>query len=152
MGGWQESTAKPNQDLGTQNPQLFYRATGQSIWAAILGCAKLLPTPEAGCKNATSFRFLHGLDSPSHWVPGWLQEGGCGVGVNLCSSPSQCHVQEESNGCWFLSSKEGTKQNSLGLGGFCPEQPKPGEPCPPLSASATSEGLAGLPEHHRFGL
>lgn len=43
------------------------------------------------------------------------------------------------------SSKAMTKQKAGGLWAWALGQPEPGEPCPRLSATATSEGLVGLP-------
>lgn len=113
-----------------------------------LGHGKPFLTPRAGCKNVTSGRLLHGLDSPSHWVLGRLPRRG--GGVNVCCSPLPRHVPEENNG-WFLSSKGRTKQRAGGLQAWVlSRRHKPGVPCPPLSVSATPEGLAGLQEGHRL--
>ena len=72
--------------------------------------------------------------------------------MNLCCSPLPRHVPEENNG-WFLSSKGTTKQKAGGLQAWVLSgQHEPGVLCPPLSASATPEGLVGLREGHRLHL
>lgn len=94
----------------------------------------------------TSFHFLHGLDSPSRWVPGWLQEGGGGGAGEFTLFPSPMKKTMVRS---YLPRKGQSRTSGPG---FCLWQPEPGELRPPLPASATSKGLEGLPKDHRFGL